>query len=82
VWERHPAGSEVLCALSGAIEVYLRDHGEGSPPAVSLTAGQAFVVPIGQWHRLDVREPADLLAVTPRAGTEHEHVASCIERSE
>jgi mannose-6-phosphate isomerase-like protein (cupin superfamily) len=75
VWERHPTGSEVLGALSGAIEVYLRDHDEGSAPVVTLTAGQAFIVPPGQWHRLDVRAPADLLVVTPRSGTEHESVA-------
>jgi oxalate decarboxylase/phosphoglucose isomerase-like protein (cupin superfamily) len=75
VWERHPAGSEVLGALSGAIEVYLRDHGEGSAPVVTLTAGQAFIVPPGRWHRLGVHEPGDLLVITPRSGTEHAHVA-------
>ncbi|WP_433502469.1 cupin domain-containing protein [Pseudonocardia halophobica] len=72
VWERHPAGEEVLCVLSGAVTVYLRDHGDGRTPAASLTSGRALVVPAGCWHRLTLVEPADLLVVTPRAGTEHE----------
>jgi len=32
-------------------------------------AGQLFVVPRGVWHRLVLREPADLLVVTPPHGT-------------
>jgi mannose-6-phosphate isomerase-like protein (cupin superfamily) len=74
VWERHPAGQEVLLVLSGAISVYLRDHRDGREPFAALMAGQAFVVPAGQWHRLTVEEPADLLALTPRAETQHERV--------
>ncbi|WP_255949997.1 cupin domain-containing protein [Streptomyces odontomachi] len=72
VWERHPTGDEVLCALSGAFTVHLRDH--GAPP-VTLTAGRTCVVPAGHWHRLAVVEPGDLLSITPRTGTRHERVA-------
>lgn len=75
VWERHPAGDEVLCVLSGAITVSLRDHGDGTEPVVTLRSGQAVVVPTGCWHRLTVSEPADLLALTPRADTQHERVS-------
>jgi len=74
VWERHPAGQEVLCVLSGAVDVYLRDRGDGTEPAATVTAGEAFVVPPGRWHRLSVVEPGDLLAITPPAGTEHQSV--------
>jgi len=72
VWERHPTGHEVLGVLSGSLHVYLREAGED--PVATLTAGQAFLVPTGAWHRLSVREPGDLLSITPRAGTEHERM--------
>lgn len=71
-WERHPAGQELLFALSGELAIYLRDHGQ--EPVATLTAGQAFVVPAGRWHRLSVREPGDLVTISPRPGTEHERV--------
>ncbi len=74
VWERHPAGNEVLCALSGSMHVYLRNHGDGSEPVATLTPGQCFIVPAGRWHRLTVSEPGQLLAITPRADTEHEKI--------
>ncbi len=75
VWERHPSGSEMLCVLSGAMHVYLRDHGDGTVPVATLTSGQSFIVPAGRWHRLAVVEPADLLAITPRVNTQHENVS-------
>jgi mannose-6-phosphate isomerase-like protein (cupin superfamily) len=74
VWERHPNGDEVLSVLSGVVEVYLRDHRSG--PAMTLGAGEFVVVPRGVWHRLDVRAPADLMAITPRLETQHERMAS------
>ncbi|GCD96199.1 cupin domain-containing protein [Embleya hyalina] len=74
VWERHPAGQEVLCVLSGVVCVHLRDHDDGREPVATLTAGTCFVVPAGRWHRLTVREPGDLLVVTPREGTGHERM--------
>ncbi|WP_433887438.1 cupin domain-containing protein [Streptomyces sp. CA-111067] len=74
VWERHPTGQEVLCVLSGTVHVHLRDHDAGNEPFATVTAGHAFIVPAGTWHRLTVAEPADLLAVTPRAETQHERV--------
>src|SRR5690242_11852771 len=57
VWERHPGGYEVLCVLSGAMHVYLRDRGDGTVPVATLTPGQLFIVPVGRWHRLAVVEP-------------------------
>ncbi|MGA8117084.1 MAG: cupin domain-containing protein [Actinocatenispora sp.] len=81
VWERHPSGHEVLCALNGELRVYLRDHGDGTVPVATLTPGRSFIVPAGQWHRLAVVEPGDLLVVTPRDGTEHERVDAAGRRS-
>ena len=73
-WERHPEGQELLFVLSGELAVHLRDHGRD--PVTTLTSGQAFVVPAGQWHRLSVREPGDLVSITPRPGTDHEQVST------
>jgi mannose-6-phosphate isomerase-like protein (cupin superfamily) len=66
--EMHPHGDELLCLLSGAIDVVLEEP--GGERTVALRAGQVFVVPRGVWHRLVLRAPADLLFVTPPAGTE------------
>ena len=68
-WERHPAGDEVLCALSGALEAVIEE--DGGQLAVSLPAGAACVVPKGAWHRLVVRAPGRLRAMTYGKGTEH-----------
>jgi mannose-6-phosphate isomerase-like protein (cupin superfamily) len=72
VWERHPNGSEVICALAGTVQVHVRDAAE---PVAVLTAGAAYVVPPGTWHRLTVVEPAELITITPRPGTQHERAA-------
>ncbi|WP_405493943.1 cupin domain-containing protein [Nocardia sp. NBC_00511] len=72
VWERHPAGEEVLCLLRGRLAVFLRDEGDGVRPHATLTPGDCFVVPPGQWHRLSVLEPCELMSITPRPGTTHE----------
>lgn len=74
VWECHPSGQELLCVLSGAVQIHLRDSGHGIEPVATVTAGQSFIVPVGRWHRLSVIEPGDLLAITPPAGTRHEPV--------
>ena len=69
-WERHPAGDEVLCALSGLLEAVVQDA-NGGERVVSLPAGVACTVPKGAWHRLVVRAPGRLLALTYGKGTEH-----------
>src|SRR5262245_13898895 len=68
-WERHPAGDEVLCALSGALEAVIQD--DGDERVVTVPAGTACLVPKGAWHRLVVRAPGRLLAMTYGKGTEH-----------
>jgi mannose-6-phosphate isomerase-like protein (cupin superfamily) len=72
-WERHPAGEEILTLLSGELELVL-DMPGGEQRAV-LRAGQTFVVPRGVWHRGIVRQPGQLMFITPGAGTEHRPVA-------
>ena len=66
-WEMHPHGDELLLLLSGALDVIL-DLPTGEQ-TIALTTGAAYVVPRGVWHRMTMREPSDLLFVTPPSGT-------------
>ena len=72
-WERHPAGEELIVALSGAMDIILEE--EGGERTVSLTAGRAFLVPKRVWHRGIVTAPGDALFVTEGEGTEHKPIA-------
>lgn len=76
VWERHPLGDELLCLLSGAVTVHLRNHADGESTTIKLRPTTCCVVPAGQWHRLTVEETGDLLAVTPRVNTMHEAISN------
>jgi mannose-6-phosphate isomerase-like protein (cupin superfamily) len=69
IWEMHPAGDEVVCLLSGAIDVVL-DEPEGER-VVALETGRTCIVPRGVWHRAIVREPGDTLHITRGEGTQH-----------
>jgi len=73
-WERHPAGEEILTLLSGELELVL-EMPNGEQRAV-LQAGLSFVVPRGIWHRGIVRQPGELMFITPGAGTEHRPVGA------
>jgi mannose-6-phosphate isomerase-like protein (cupin superfamily) len=68
-WERHPAGGEVLIALSGAFDVILDEP--GGERRIALDAGRAVIVPKNTWHRVDVREVGKLMFITPGEGTSH-----------
>jgi hypothetical protein len=67
-WEMHPAGDEMILLLAGAIDVALQD-GDGER-VVALQGRGACIVPRGAWHRALVREPSDVLFITPGAGTQ------------
>ena len=73
-WERHPAGEEILILLSGELELVI-DTGCGERRAV-MRAGETFVMPKGLWHRGIVRQPGELMFITPGAGTEHRPLAA------
>lgn len=66
-WEMHPAGDEFLHLIAGELEVVLDRPGEGA--RLTLTQGEAVVVPCGVWHRLLLRQPSALMFVTPGGGT-------------
>jgi len=45
---------------------------QGDPDeSFALKAGEAFVVPRGRWHRLNVIEAGEVVFMTPGEGTEH-----------
>jgi mannose-6-phosphate isomerase-like protein (cupin superfamily) len=73
-WERHPNGDELLCVVSGQIDVVLEEpSGERIVPLEPLTG---FIVPQGVWHRLLVKEPAVLVGVTRHDDTQLRDVLS------
>lgn len=72
-WERHPEGDETLYLLEGRVAITLAQHGTAERH-LNLEAGQAFIVPKGVWHRLDVLEPCRLFFISSPKGTEHRPV--------
>ena len=69
-WEVHPHGDEFVMLMSGAAEMILALP--GGDESVRLDEPGAFViVPKGTWHTARVREPTQMLFVTPGQGTEN-----------
>jgi len=69
IWERHPAGDEIVCLLSGAIDLILDEP--GGERIIELRGRVACIVPRGVWHRAIVHKAGDALFITRGAGTEH-----------
>jgi mannose-6-phosphate isomerase-like protein (cupin superfamily) len=60
--EVHPDGDEILYVISGKLRVI----GESDPnAAVDLGPGDACIVRKGEWHRVTMLEPSQLLHITP-----------------
>lgn len=70
--EMHPDGDEILYLISGRIDVVLEE--DGSERLIEVRPGQGCVVPKGVWHRVLLREPSQLLHITPGPGGEHRPV--------
>lgn len=68
-WEMHPAGDEVIVAVSAAVDLVF-DLPAG-PERVAVPSGHVAIVPKGVWHRFEVREPGRLMFITAGEGTEH-----------
>jgi mannose-6-phosphate isomerase-like protein (cupin superfamily) len=69
-WEMHPDAEELVAVLSGGIRMYLRPEATGAQEdSVTVPAGNAFVVPRGRWHRVELDAPSHLLAITTRHRT-------------
>lgn len=75
IWERHPAGDEMLCVLEGRVVLTLMED-SGAQSQVLLDHHHGTVVPRGVWHRLHVACPGKILFVTPGHGSEHRRVAA------
>ena len=68
MWEMHPLADEVLFMLNGELRV---DYFDGlHSGTLELQAGHGIVMPQGVWHRLVLREPGLLLALTAPHGTQ------------
>ena len=65
----HPDGDELLYLVSGNVDVVLEE--DGREERVELRSGQAFVVPRGLWHRVTLREPSQILYLTPGPGGQY-----------
>ena len=71
-WEMHPAGDELVCLLSGVVDLVLEEpDGERT---IELRGRAACIVPSGVWHRAIVHAPGEVLFVTRGAGTQHRPV--------
>jgi len=66
--EVHPDGDEILYVVSG----HLRITWESEPDAsLDLRAGEACIVPKGEWHRVHVLEKTRLIHITPGPRGDH-----------
>lgn len=66
-WERHPAGDEIVCLLSGRATLVL-ENGK----RIELSEPGGFViVPKGLWHTAKTTVPTKMVFVTPGEGTEN-----------
>ena len=73
MWERHPAGEELVLLLSGRVDL-VQDLG-GEHHRIALSPGLAAVNPRNVWHTAEVHEPGRALFITPGRGTEHRSAA-------
>ena len=69
-WERHPAGDELVCLISGNATLIL-DHGDKTELVELKKPGEYVVVPKGTWHTAKTRVSTTMLFVTPGEGTEN-----------
>ncbi len=66
--EMHPDGDEILYVISGRLRV----TGDSEPnEPIELGPGEACIVRKGEWHRVTVVEPAQLVNITPGPRGEH-----------
>jgi oxalate decarboxylase/phosphoglucose isomerase-like protein (cupin superfamily) len=73
MWERHPAGEELVMLLAGSATLVLEEAGQERSIPLSR-AGSYVLVPRNVWHTARTTVPATLLFLTPGAGTEHRPV--------
>src|SRR5918999_1544666 len=72
-WERHPAGDELVCLLSGSVTLVLDREGEQQTVELKKP-GEYVLVPKGTWHTARTKVATNMLFVTPGEGTENRPV--------
>lgn len=73
MWERHPAGEELVMLLAGSATVVLEESGKQRSVLLNET-GSYVLVPRNVWHTATTSVPTTMLFLTPGAGTEHRRV--------
>lgn len=72
-WERHPAGDEIVCLLSGDVRMVL--DRDGVEDVIDLRdPGSYVVVPKGTWHTARTSVATKMLFITPGEGTENKPI--------
>jgi mannose-6-phosphate isomerase-like protein (cupin superfamily) len=66
--EMHPDGDEILYVISGRLRV-IGESDPGKP--IDLGPGDACIVRKGEWHRVVMVEPAQLVHITPGRRGDH-----------
>jgi mannose-6-phosphate isomerase-like protein (cupin superfamily) len=73
-WERHPAGDELVCLLSGEATMLFEEG--GTERGVRLEKpGEYVLVPKGTWHTARTSVSTTMLFLTPGEGTENRPIA-------
>jgi len=72
-WERHPAGDELVCLLSGRVTLVL-ERDDRQETTDLHEPGDFAVVPQGTWHTARTRVATTMLFVTPGEATENKPV--------
>ncbi|MFZ5534435.1 MAG: cupin domain-containing protein [Pseudomonadota bacterium] len=75
MWERHPAGAELVMLLTGAATLVLEEAGRERTVQLSHP-GSYVLVPQNVWHTARTAVPTTMLFLTPGAGTEHRPVGA------
>ena len=75
MWERHPAGEELVMLLSGIATLVLEDSGQEHTVQLS-NPGTYILVPRNVWHTARTAVPTTMLFLTSGAGTEHRPVSA------
>ena len=66
--EVHPDGDEILYVVSGSLQITWESEPDA---AIELRAGEACIVPKGEWHRVHVLEKTQLVHITPGPNGDH-----------
>ena len=64
-WEIHSNADELVSCLTGGLRLCLRPERPGEEEeAITLTGGDAVIVPSGRWHRIELDAPSEIMSIT------------------